>query len=197
MVPLPTGLGALKVTTALFFRPGGKSTQHSGVASDVVIPSVFATDEFGEMHQNYSLPSQTIPAFLDMNNLYPPNSSSTRAPWPRISPEILTELSRLSSARISVDEDFEDIRERLAKAAERNGVVNLADLIKEKEEAAAKEKAEDENAGTGESDTSATGEATENHPADEETQSARNDDEPSPQQREAVQVLADLIRLAS
>jgi len=34
----PGRLGAIKVTTALFFRPGGASTQHSGVAADIVLP---------------------------------------------------------------------------------------------------------------------------------------------------------------
>ena len=41
-------MGALKVTTALFFRPGGRSTQKDGVASDVGIPSPFSRDGFGE-----------------------------------------------------------------------------------------------------------------------------------------------------
>ena len=34
----PGRLGALKVTTALFFRPGGASTQHAGVAADIRPP---------------------------------------------------------------------------------------------------------------------------------------------------------------
>ena len=34
------------MTTGLFFRPGGTSTQHEGVAADVPMPSLFATDEF-------------------------------------------------------------------------------------------------------------------------------------------------------
>ena len=33
VTPLPPGLGALKITTARFFRPGGQSTQNDGVAS--------------------------------------------------------------------------------------------------------------------------------------------------------------------
>ena len=41
--PLPSGQGALKVTTALYFRPGGESTQHGGVSADVVLPSSTCT----------------------------------------------------------------------------------------------------------------------------------------------------------
>src|SRR5690606_14708072 len=38
VAPLPPGLGALKLTTAMFFRPGGRSTQQSGVKADIVLP---------------------------------------------------------------------------------------------------------------------------------------------------------------
>ena len=31
-----------KITTAMFYRPGGQSTQNSGVAADVVIPSTLS-----------------------------------------------------------------------------------------------------------------------------------------------------------
>ncbi len=60
----PGRLGAIKVTTALFFRPGGASTQHDGVAADVVLPSLFATDDLGERYTPYSLKTQVIPPFL-------------------------------------------------------------------------------------------------------------------------------------
>ena len=61
----PGRLGAIKVTTALFFRPGGASTQHEGVAADVVLPSVFATDDLGERYTPYSLNSQRISPFIE------------------------------------------------------------------------------------------------------------------------------------
>ncbi len=144
MVPLPEGLGALKVTTALFFRPGGQSTQHSGVASDVVIPSIFGTDEFGEAHQTYSLPSQSIAAFLDPSAL-PTDSSSEDAPsWKLITPALVQELALRSKKRVDVNEDLIKVRERIAKSDARNGVVHLAELMKEKEEEAAEKEAEEE-----------------------------------------------------
>ena len=61
--PLRPGLGALKITTALFFRPGGASTQNSGVAADVVFPSLLNTDAFGERHKRHSLSAEQIPPF--------------------------------------------------------------------------------------------------------------------------------------
>ena len=62
IVSLPPGFGALKVTTALFFRLGGQSTQSLGVPSDIRMPP-FDNDEYGERHQPYALPTVTISQF--------------------------------------------------------------------------------------------------------------------------------------
>ena len=218
MVPLPEGLGALKVTTALFFRPGGQSTQHAGVASDVVIPSIFGTDEFGEAHQTYSLPSQSISAFIDANSL-PAASSSDQAPsWTPITPDLVQELALRSQKRVESNEELIKVRERIAKTEARNGVVHLAELMKEKEEEAAEkkadeesqtsEKSEDDSAETAATDkeitpgpdSEAQGEdeaSTATADASATAESQDEEDQPSPQQLEAVQILADLIQLTS
>ena len=141
MVPLPEGLGALKVTTQLFFRPGGQSTQHSGEASDVIIPSIFGTDEFGEAHQTYSLPTQSIAAFIDASSLPSDTSSKDTPSWKPITPALVQELVLRSQKRVEINEDLIKIRERIAKADARNGVVHLAELMKEKEEEAAEKEA--------------------------------------------------------
>jgi len=227
MVPLPEGLGALKVTTALFFRPGGESTQHSGVASDIIVPSIFGTDDLGEKYQTYSLPSQTIVPFLDLASRPGNGKEGEAAPWPALTPELLSELALRSKARIAVSEDFAEIEERIAKTQERNGVVHLADLLKEREEENAKkdaEKAAEEREGekaegaseagiegaTGEAAAESGTEATETQeatgaakPAAEaaaEAAHAADDsesEEPSPQQAEALHILADLVELLS
>ncbi len=175
MVPLTGDLGALKVTTALFFRPGGKSTQHAGVSADVEIPSVFATDEFGEKYQDYSLPSQSIVPFLSEKNMTEAKGRSEKAHWPVVTSDIVAELKQRSAKRVAESKEFSEIRERKAKAEERNGVVHLADLLKEKEEEAAK-----------------------NGGAVEETAATDSDPkEPSPQQLEGLRILADLVSLTS
>src|SRR5690606_9160508 len=46
--PLSEGMGAIKVTRGMFFLPGGNSTQHIGVPSDIEVPSVFNGEEVGE-----------------------------------------------------------------------------------------------------------------------------------------------------
>jgi carboxyl-terminal processing protease len=180
MVPLPEGLGALKVTTALFFRPGGKSTQHAGVGADVVLPSIFATDDFGEAHQTYSLPSQSIPAFIEDGDRPQPNMSESSARWQPVTAAVLAELTRRSQTRIGDSEEFAEVRERIAKAEERAGVVHLSELMKEQDEENARE--EDEDAPDS---------------ADAAADEDDEEDEPSPQQLEALHILADLVGLTT
>ena len=216
MVPLPEGLGALKVTTALFFRPGGQSTQHSGVASDVIVPSIFGTDDFGEAHQTYSLPTQSIAAFIDASSLPSADSTDADPSWKPITPALVQELALRSQKRVEINEELIKVRERIAKTEARNGVVHLAELMKEQEEEAAEKKAESDSeeaadaaaeAKPGQEDSAAQGEteatsaaAGPETPGDELADAAidiEDEDEPSPQQLEAVQILADLIQLTS
>lgn len=181
MVPLPDGLGALKVTTALFFRPGGMSTQHSGVESDILVPSMFGTSDFGEMHQTYSLPKQAIDPFIEPEDRPSVDSSDGIPSWRAVDPAIVAELGRRSQTRISLNEEFTKVRERIAKAEERNGVVHLVELMKEQKELDAEISATDSG-----------------EPLDTDDATAASDDEkPSAQQLEALQILADLVSLTT
>lgn len=124
------GLGALKFTMAMFFRPGGESTQHTGVASQIRIPSPFNLDEIGEDTNKYSLPPAYIEPFL---------GTSANAPmidnrWRPVTGETVEKLAALSDERVANNEEFEKIRERLAKRAEAPDEVVLADLINDRKE---------------------------------------------------------------
>ena len=101
--------------------------------------------------------------------------------WKPVTPEVRVELARRSQSRTSESEDFAEVRERLAKIEERNGVVHLAELMKEQNE---------ENAEATESESEADSGGTEATEA-----AAQDDDQPSPQQLEALQILADLVIL--
>ena len=171
MVPLRSGLGALKVTTALFFRPGGESTQHSGVPSDIVIPSLLGTREVGEKHQDYSLPSQKIDPFIK------PSTNGKRN-WPVVTSSLVAELSRRSQARVQSREDFAEIQEQIAEVESRASVIHLAEMLQENEEAA--KKAEEANGKDGEAEVA---------PTDPEEIS-------TPQQAEALRILGDYVALA-
>ena len=211
----PGRLGAIKVTTALFFRPGGASTQHDGVAADVILPSLFATDDLGERYTPYSLKTQVIPPFLGTIGRV---SSLPRPDWRPIDSPVLSELQRRSAIRIARNEEFLEINEKLAKRAQEDDVIHLAEFIKEREEEEAEAKAKEEpgaakngasavKPGAGAAKPAAgakpgapvngaakpdarTGAASGAKPAaDEEAP------EPTPQREEALRILADLVEL--
>ena len=181
MVQLHQGLGALKVTTALFFRPGGRSTQNDGVASDVIVPSPFNIDEFGERFQPYALPGQSIPGFVDAAAQSKGGKPPTAA-WKPVTEEVVAELTRRSAERVTADEEFVELEEKLAKARAQNGVMRLGDVLAEQAEERA-ENGDDEKPSDDET------KEQEDEPTDDE------DVEPSPQQKEALRILLDLVQL--
>ena len=240
MVPLPKDLGGLKVTTAIFFRPGGNSTQHKGVEADIVFPSLFGASELGEKHQDYSLPAQQIDAFIDLETL-PDGDTSDAEFWVPITPELIRELASRSAKRIDQSEEFQDIRRQIEETNARNGILHLSDIYKPEEDSDGKDDKAGEKAGektenskdgdsepaepeadSGEGaskpdrDTAAqpgnpaagqvasnTGKAVE--PGDlaqmpgssAEPEENAEASEASPQQREALQILADFVRIQS
>lgn len=225
MVPLPRDLGALKVTTALFFRPGGHSTQHEGVSADIVFPSLYAAGELGEKYQDYSLPSQSIDPFLDASSTPAPNASD-ESYWPAVTPELIQKLAARSADRVAKSEEFADIRKQIAETEERNGVLHISDIYKPEEqseksaegaekndkktetsEGAKTDKSEKtDQAGTGlpenGSVASTAGEGSQSGDLAHIPPAGRSEGEGdadgtelSPQQREALQILADFVRL--
>ncbi len=57
---LPDDLGAVKITIAKFYRPGGASTQLKGVESDIVLPDLMDEIEIGEKFYDFALPFEKI-----------------------------------------------------------------------------------------------------------------------------------------
>jgi carboxyl-terminal processing protease len=182
--PLPPGLGALKVTTALFFRPGGASTQASGVASDVVVPSPFNLDLFGERKLPYSLPPQAISPFPSEEA-----NVGNGSGWTPVGAGLVAELRTRSEARQRADEALKKVREDLAERARDDGVLEIAEILKpeQKVDTAGLGAGVDAGvpAGAGAAETAAAGDG---------APGARSD-EPTPQLEEALRVLADLVVL--
>ena len=143
---LPRDLGGAKVTTGLYFLPGGKSTQKTGVESDVKLPNWFILEDIGESALDYPLPGQVITPFL--GNVVPL--------WKPVEQTMLSELAARSKARVAKDEKFAEIIKNNKAAAAKKGIIRLADLRKEmkkengskKKETVAelKQKARDQNA---------------------------------------------------
>ncbi len=133
VAPLPPGLGALKLTTALFYRPGGQSTQQIGVPADIVVPALTANDELGETNQPYSLPARSIDAFSNGT----PKQGTGFIP---IDTTTVHSLAQRSHDRVAADARFADIEKELEKQKANAGVVKVADLLEKKEKDKEKQK---------------------------------------------------------
>lgn len=184
LVPLPPGLGALKVTTALFFRPGGDSTQHAGVASDIILPSPFATDDFGESHQPYALEGSKIPAFVDEAANLLETSTESQQHYRPVSDALVAELARRSAERVAQSEEFAEVRKKLQEAEERAGVIRLQEILDENENA-------DDTDGEEGEEADASGDGAE----EDGKEAAEEEDEPTIQRLEAIEILRDYVRV--
>ncbi|MEN8183495.1 MAG: S41 family peptidase, partial [Myxococcota bacterium] len=120
-------LGALKVTTAMFYRPGGASTQREGVNSDVRIPSLFNTDRFGEASQPYALQPRNIRPFASERA----NAKSSGQHFVPITDEVLADLTQRSRARVDGSDEFQAILGELAKSEESGSTVHVAEILGE------------------------------------------------------------------
>lgn len=129
VIPLPRDLGAMKVTTGLFFLPGGASTQHQGVMGDVIIPSPLNNDEIGEKAFDNSLPPQKINAFVGNEA----NSSSKSGAFVTVNDSLVKNLAEQSRDRIAKEKKFAEILSEIEEAKKNKGVINLAEIRKKTE----------------------------------------------------------------
>ncbi|NBX83034.1 tail-specific protease [bacterium] len=176
---LPAGLGGMKVTTAMFFIPEGKSTQLQGVASDVVLPSMLNNDEIGEKGLDYALQPQTISGFVSKDA----NSSDPARYWAPVTPEKLVQVQKNSEQRVAQESKFLEIIKRKEKNKKDNGIVRIADIQKENLE---QEKKKQKNK-----------KPTANTSDDEEDKAEDGElwDEKGPFVSEATRVLIDLMNI--
>jgi carboxyl-terminal processing protease len=191
VTPLPPGLGALKITTARFFRPGGQSTQNDGVSADVVIPSLLATDDLGEKNQPFALAGESrLPLYGSLANAIGPTDFDSQ-----VSGAELAELVRTSSERVAKSAEFKEVRDKLEEQRAHQGIVRLADIIKEREESkpgeAKSNGAKSNGNGNGKLDAAKNAD-----PKQPKQAKAEPEDEHDPQVLEAVEVLADLVSLS-
>lgn len=122
VVPLPAELGAMKITTGMFFLPDGDSTQLQGVEADVQVPSLMAGFDLGEKDLDYALEPQSVKAFL---------SGAADGRWTAFDPALAEKLQQSSDARTNQDETFAEIKESLAEAQKKRDKINLAELRSE------------------------------------------------------------------
>lgn len=132
LTSLSRDLGGMTVTTAMYFLPGGKSTQKIGVEADVQLPIFSGLEDVSETSLEYPLPSQSITPFLGMQVKVQPL-------WKPVDQSLTRKLAALSGARVAKDAKFAKILDNNKEAAGKKGFIRLADMRKEiKEEGGGK-----------------------------------------------------------
>ncbi len=124
MTSLPWNLGGMTVTTAMYFLPGGKSTQKIGVDADIKLPGWFVLEDIGEAALDYALPAEMITPFLDLRENAAPF-------WNLIDKPLIADLKEKSKIRVAKDEKFAEIIRKNKDAAMKKGMIRLSDLRKE------------------------------------------------------------------
>ena len=131
---LPFDLGAMKVTIGMFYTPGGFSTQHRGVESDIAFPSPFHLDEIGEKGMDYSLPPRKLDSFVSKD------ANMDKEGWKPIKSDWIKSLKQRSEARISKNEEFKKIAEDLEKTKKLGKLIKVSEILKDKGEKEKKQK---------------------------------------------------------
>lgn len=121
VLPLQGDYGIVKVTTGVFFIPGGNSTQHRGVTADISYPNPFSTDDIGEKYLDYSLKPDAIRPFVS-----PEGNESNK--WTPVSKAEIEKLRILSTGRTSKSKDFLEITKEMKEADAKKGVIKLSEL---------------------------------------------------------------------
>jgi len=130
VLPIPGDLGALKVTIGMFYIPGGYSTQHKGVESDIVFPSPYHVDDIGEKSMDYSLPPKKLDSFISKDAFVKEGDGK----WDMIKPEWLKILKQKSEERIAKNEEFKKIIDELEKTKKLGKTIKVSDILKDKGE---------------------------------------------------------------
>lgn len=96
------GLGAIKVTTHIFYQPGGSSNQGNGIEPDILIPDITSVWDSGENKLKYPLDWKPIEKakFTQMN---------------LVNPSISKQLQSKSDVRVSGNKEFVKLKEQIGK----------------------------------------------------------------------------------
>jgi carboxyl-terminal processing protease len=167
LMPLLWELGGMNVTTALYFLPGGKSTQKTGVEADVILPDWFVLEDIGEAALDYPLPAQAIAPFLGVREKAAPL-------WKPVEQRLIAALAPRSKARVAKDAKFTEIIKNNKEATDKKGIIQLADFRKQMEKEGGSKKKET---------------------LPEQKQKAR--DQYAPFVNESVNILLDMVMLGS
>lgn len=96
------GMGAIRVTTNVFYQPGGKSNQLNGIEPDVIIPDINSVWDIGEGKARYPLE-------------WTPVQAASFRPVSMVTPAMTSALQKTSSARINKDSEYVRLQEKIKK----------------------------------------------------------------------------------
>jgi carboxyl-terminal processing protease len=98
---LPSKKGAVKITTALFYQPGGTSNQLTGISPDIIIPDISAVWDIGEAKLRNPLAWEKIPSasFIPYRNY--------------LNREVIGTLQEQSKKRVAGMKEFTDLNEKI------------------------------------------------------------------------------------
>ncbi len=129
--------GAMKVTTQMFFLPGGMSTQNRGVGADVTLPWALDSEEFGEQYMDYALPLAKTPPFLGKAGAL---ATSPSEAWTPIADDLIAKLKEKSKSRVAADKELQELVADVADAKKNAGFVKVGDILKKSQTTSAKRK---------------------------------------------------------
>ncbi len=98
-------LGAVKVTTHIFYQPSGSSNQLNGIEPDIIIPSMTSIWDIGENKTKYPLSWVKI-------------ASASYKKYYDVNPIIISSLKDMSSRRINSNSKFIDLMAKIRKYKE-------------------------------------------------------------------------------
>jgi carboxyl-terminal processing protease len=124
--PLPLNLGAMKLTTQMFYLPAGNSTQNIGVASDVSMPTYLDSDDMGEQFMDYALPPSKTEPFISMDAA---QSKDPKEAWIPVNDSIVKTLKDKSAKRVAANAEFKDIQKDLDEAKKNEGWVSVSEVL--------------------------------------------------------------------
>ena len=143
--PLPLGLGAMKLTTQMFYLPAGVSTQFGGVVSDISMPSYLDLDDLGEQYMDYALPPTKTEPFISMEAA---QSKDPKEAWTAVNDSLVKFLKEKSSKRVEANQEFKDIQKDLEETKKNEGWIKVADIMKKSSKDKQKRKDRKEKATT-------------------------------------------------
>jgi carboxyl-terminal processing protease len=162
----------------MFYRPGGVSTQHVGVESDVTVPTVFATEDIGESALDYPLPPNKITPFLGSKV----NAEDKKDRWTPITSDIVQKLATASKERIDKNDEFKKIATKIKEANDKKDVIKLSELRKKMNEDKEKDELASDSKGKKKGKI-----------AKSKKKAKDKEDEPTPQYKEALNILGDFL----